>query len=48
MFSTELNTVTEVHTDASALALGAVLLQKQQGETSFTLVAYFTKKLTAA
>ena len=48
MFSTELSTVTEVHTDASALALGAALLQKQQGETSFGPVAYFSKKLTAA
>ena len=48
MYSDKQSTVTEVLTDASALALGAVLLQKQQGETSFRPVAYFSKKLTAA
>ena len=38
----------EVHTDASAKALGAVLLQKCTTEASFHLVAYFIRKLNHA
>ena len=48
MYSSEPDTVTEVHTDASALAIGAVLLQKTSGQPSFRPVAYFSKKLTSA
>ena len=48
MFSTSENTVTEVHTDASALAIGAVLLQKTSGSGCFRPVAYFSRKLNAA
>ena len=38
----------EVHTDASGVAIGAVLLQKVPGSSSFHPVAYFSKKLKQA
>ena len=42
------NTQHEVHMDASAKALGAVLLQKRTMEASFHPVAYFSRKLNHA
>ena len=39
------DTVHEVHTDASGVAIGAVLLQKTAADSSFHPVAYFSKKL---
>ena len=38
----------EVHTDSSAKALGAALLQKCTPEVSFHPVAYFSRKLNHA
>ena len=38
----------EVHMDASAKALGAVLLQKHATEVSFHPVVYFSRKLNHA
>ena len=42
------DTVHEVHTDASGVAIGAVLLQKTAADSSFHPVAYFSKKLKQA
>ena len=38
----------EVHTDASAKAMGAVLLQKRIDSSSWHPVAYFSRKLSSA
>ena len=38
------NTKVEVHTDASAKVLGAVLLQKRAAAKYFHPVAYYSKK----
>ena len=38
----------EVHTDASAKAMGAVLLQKREGKKYFHPVAFFSRKLNNA
>lgn len=38
----------EVHTDASAKAIGAVLLQKRVGDASFHPVEFFSRKLSSA
>ena len=48
IFDDSHDTQHEVHTDASAKAFGAVLLQKCPTEASFYPVAYFSKKLNHA
>ena len=45
IFNNSNDTEHEVHTDASAKALGAVLLQKRATEASFYPVVYFSQKL---
>ena len=42
------DTLVELHTDASAKALGAVLLQRRPGQSSFHPVAYYSRKFNAA
>ena len=42
------STQLEVHTDASAKAIGAVLLQKRIDSSSWHPEAYFSRKLTSA
>ena len=46
IFDDSHNTQHEVHMDASAKALGVVLLQKHTVEASFYSVAYFSRKLS--
>ena len=48
IFNDSHDTEHEVHTDASAKALGAVLLQKRTTEMSFHPVAFFSRKLNHA
>ena len=48
IFDDSHDTQHKVHTDASAKALGAVLLQKCAMEASFHPVAYFSRKLNHA
>ena len=48
IFNNSHNTQHEVYTDASAKALGAVLLQKRAMEVNFHPVAYFGRKLNHA
>ena len=48
IFDNSHDTEHKVHTDASAKALGAVLLQKCATEASFYPVAYFSRKLNNA
>ena len=48
IFDDSHNTQHEVYMDASAKALGAVLLQKCAMEASFHPVAYFSRKLNHA
>ena len=48
IFDNSHDTQHEVHMDASAKALGAVLLQKYATEVSFYPVAYFSRKLNHA
>ena len=48
IFDDSHNTQHEAHMDASAKALGAVLLQKCTTEVSFNPVVYFSRKLNHA
>ena len=48
IFDNSHDTKHEVHMDASAKALGAVLLQKRATEASFHPIVYFSKKLNNA
>ena len=48
IFDDSHDTQHEIYTDASAKALGAVLLQKCTMEASFHPVAYFSRKLNHA
>ena len=48
IFDNSHDTQHEVYMDASAKALGAVLLQKWTTEASFHPVAYFSRKLNHA
>ena len=48
IFDNSYDTEHKVHMDASAKALGAVLLQKCTTEASFHPVAYFSRKLNHA
>ena len=48
VFDDSHDTYHEVHMEASAKALGAVLLQKHTTEMSFHPVAYFSRKLNHA
>ena len=48
IFDDSHNTQHEVNMDASAKALGAVLLQKHTTEASFHPVAYFSRKMNHA
>ncbi|KAI8430206.1 hypothetical protein MSG28_000554 [Choristoneura fumiferana] len=38
---------TELHTDASSIGLGGILLQRPNNETTFRAVAYFSRQTTA-
>ena len=48
IFDNSNDTEHEVHMDASAKVLGAVLLQKHATEASFHPIAYFSQKLNNA
>ena len=48
IFDNSHNTQHEVHIDASAKALGALLLYKHTMEASFHPIAYFSRKLNHA
>ena len=48
IFDNSNDTEHKVHTDTSAKALGAVLLQKHATEASFHTIAYSSRKLNNA
>ena len=48
IYDGNMDTMMELHTDASAKALGAVLLQRQPGQTSFYPVTYYSCKFNVA
>ena len=48
IFNNSNDTEHEVHMDASAKVLGAILLQKRVTEASFHPIGYFSRKLNNA